>query len=176
MFGCSLVCLRRLLVCMRRAVQASEHAILLEARNVLAELTDDLEQVELDGGDKGDDSDEDVPTTAATNETKPDATSIGASRTAQLETLMDTISIASERWKTEGVTERGLYRNLLTMWSALFKNMTEADTHAVVDARRSFQEARDKLHALVIAQEARVLQIGQHLDRLLPSASEEAER
>eukprot|EP00439_Symbiodinium_sp_Y106_P015443 s2106_g2.t1 len=141
-------------------------------------LTDDLEQVELDGSNQGDDADEDVPTAAPTNETQPDANSIGASRTAQLETLMDTISIASERWKTEGVNEKGLHRNLLTMWSALFKNMTEADTHAVVDARRSFQEARDKLHALAIAQEARVLQIGplarQHLDRLLPSASEEA--
>jgi len=143
-------------------------------RTVLAELTDDLEQVELDGSNQGDDADEDVPTAAPTNETQPDANSIGASRTAQLETLMDTISIAPERWKTEGVNEKGLHRNLLTMWSALFKNMTEADTHAVVDARRSFQEARDKLHALAIAQEARVLQIGQHLDRLLPSASEEA--
>ncbi|CAL1171974.1 unnamed protein product [Cladocopium goreaui] len=49
---------------------------------------------------------------------------------------------------------------------ALFKNLTEAETSSTVEARRSFQEFRDTLEALVLAQKTRVSEIGDHLERL----------
>lgn len=87
-------------------------------------------------------------------------------RISQLDTIMDTISTAIEKWRTHGTMGSGLRDSLMQSWDALFKNLTEAETSSTVEARRSFQESRDTLEALVLAQKTRVSEIGDHLERL----------
>lgn len=87
-------------------------------------------------------------------------------RISQLDTIMDTIAMAIEKWRTHGTMGSGLRDSLMQSWDALFKNLTEAETSSTVEARRSFQESRDTLEALVMAQKTRMSEIGDHLERL----------
>jgi len=92
---------------------------------------------------------------------------VQVTRTTQLDTIMDTIHMSMEKWRTDGsVRGQGLRNSLMTSWDAMFKNLTEAETSALVEARRSFQESRDTLEALVTVQKARMTEIGDHLEKL----------
>lgn len=97
-------------------------------------------------------------------------------RISQLDTIMDTINTAIEKWRTHGTMGTGLRDSLMQSWDALFKNLTDAETSSTVEARRNFQGSRDTLEALVLEQKMRATEIGDHLERLFneDNSSDEA--
>lgn len=106
---------------------------------------------------------DDLTEGAETETEQPEET---VSRSAQLDTIMNTIKVSLDKWRIEGIRGQGLRKNLMLSWEGFFKELSDSETQGLVEARRSFQESREALEALLVSEKKRTREVGDHLERL----------